>query len=179
MQQDSFYILTGAMGAGKSTVLAELEKQGINVVPEPARQILKEQRAIGGSGVYDKDAKLFCELMLSRAIGLYHHYLDADKPVVFDRGIADNIAYLELFGFDCQHASNAAKQFRYNTKVLVLPGWEAIYQTDDERTMSFEQAKAFGDQVSALYEALGYDIIEVPQCSPKARSEFILKQISC
>ena len=40
-------------------------------VDEPAREILAEQRAIGGCGVADKDPQLFCDLMLERAITDY------------------------------------------------------------------------------------------------------------
>jgi len=61
-------ILTGAMGAGKSTVLTALAQQGVACVPEPARRILSAQRAIGGRGVPETDPRLFCELMLAVAV---------------------------------------------------------------------------------------------------------------
>jgi predicted ATPase len=43
---NNFFILTGAMGAGKSTVLKELRKLKLTCVDEPARQLLAEQRDI-------------------------------------------------------------------------------------------------------------------------------------
>ena len=48
--QDNYFILTGAMGAGKSTILKKLRKLGLPCIDEPARQILAEQRAISGLG---------------------------------------------------------------------------------------------------------------------------------
>lgn len=165
------------MGAGKSTVLAQIQKQGTTIVSEPARQILKEQRAIDGTGVYDKDDKLFCELMLSRAIGLYNMHTSEKSPVIFDRGIGDHIAYFQLFNYNFEHAKKAAETYRYNPTIFVLPGWEEIYQTDDERTMSFEQANDFGVRVVEIYQELGYKTVEVPKVSAKERAEFILGNI--
>jgi predicted ATPase len=42
----NFYVLTGAMGAVKSAVRSGLRDRGILCVPEPAREILAEQRLI-------------------------------------------------------------------------------------------------------------------------------------
>ena len=51
LNTQQYYILTGAMGAGKSTVLGELKNKGLTCVAEPAREILAEQRTIDGAGV--------------------------------------------------------------------------------------------------------------------------------
>ena len=50
----------------KTPILRELVRLGFLGVDEPAREILAEQRAVGGNGVYDKDPQLFCDLMLER-----------------------------------------------------------------------------------------------------------------
>ena len=66
-----FVILTGCSGGGKSTLLAELAKRGYNHIPEPGRQIVKEQQAIDGRALPWKDLDLFLELALSR-LSLIH-----------------------------------------------------------------------------------------------------------
>jgi predicted ATPase len=168
-------VLTGAMGSGKSTILAELERQGIAVRQEPARIVLAEQRASGGRGVPEHDAALFCDLMLDRAIDDFD---DASGGiVVFDRGIPDQIAYRKLLGLDAGRAERAAHERRYDDTVFVAPAWPEIYTTDDERKMSAGLAAAFGRDVREIYCELDYTVIDVPLEAPDARAAFILERV--
>lgn len=171
------FVITGAMGGGKSTIVRQLKTLGFSCVDEPAREILKEQRAINGDGVYDKDKKLFKELMLSRALLRYTQMQDKQFPCFFDRGIPDNIAYARLFGLDERADTKAAGLYRYNTNVFLLSGWKEIYVTDDERTISFEEANRFGETIRAIYKALGYNLIEVPFDTPASRAKFIINHV--
>ena len=171
------YIITGAMGSGKSTVLKILSKKKLLVVDEPARQILLEQRSISGNGVPEKDPLLFTQLLLSRAIYQYKCMQHSTMPILFDRGIPDNIAYARLFGIDLPAAENAAQLIRYNTSVFIFPPWEEIYTTDDERKMSFLDAKVFGDEIKIIYASLGYRLIEVPRINSQLRAQFILDNL--
>lgn len=173
----NYFILTGAMGAGKSTILKELRKQGLVCIDEPARQILAEQRAIGGDGVPEHDPKLFTELLLSRSTYQFKQMRDRQGPVIYDRGIPDNISYAKLFDLDLKSYTKAADQYQYNKHVFFLPAWEKIYQNDDERKMTFEQARQFGEDVKKRYEDLGYSITDVPISEPAARAEFIIQAI--
>ncbi|MEE9451900.1 MAG: AAA family ATPase [Gammaproteobacteria bacterium] len=173
----NYFILTGAMGAGKSTILKQLRALGVRAIDEPARQILAEQRSIGSEGVPDRDQKLFNELLLSRSIAQFQKMQDYQRPVIFDRGIPGNIGYASLFGLSIQAAKVAADKYRYNNLVFFAPGWEAIYENDDERKMSFEQANEFGNNIKTIYEALGYNVVDVPFDPPLARANFILEAV--
>ncbi|KTD62165.1 AAA family ATPase [Legionella spiritensis] len=177
MNKHNYFILTGAMGAGKSTILKELRKLGFLCIDEPARQILAEQRAIEGSGVPEHDPKLFADLLLSRSIYQFKQMENRQGPVIYDRGIPDNIGYAKLFDLDCHSQTKAAHQYQYNKQVLFLPAWEEIYENDDERKMTYSQAKLFGDDVRKIYEDLSYNIIEVPLLPPYERAEFIVNTI--
>lgn len=175
MTTDKRFILTGAFGSGKSTLLHQLRALGYPVVEEAARQILAEQRSIEGNGLPQHDARLFIELMLSRAIYEFRRLNTPTTPVFFDRGIPDMIAYASLFDFDYPPAQNAARQYRYERRVFFLPAWEQIYTPDEERTASFEVASRFGDLLRTIYEQQGYTLIEMP-CVPVAeRADFLLK----
>lgn len=178
MIQNNFYVFSGAMGAGKSAILYRLNACDVHCVPEPAREILAEQRLIRGTGVPEKNPELFSMLMLSRSIHDYYENSSMRVPVVFDRGIPDVIAYARLFTLDEAACINAAMEFKYNAKVFYFPAWEDIYTTDTERRMSFEQAKAFGEDVRSVYEGCGYQIVEVPRCSMEERVQFIMDRIS-
>jgi len=172
-----FFILTGAMGSGKSTIAEAIKSTGFNVVDEPARQILAEQRLFNGNGVPENNPQLFTELMLSRSLYFYSKYKDTEGPVLFDRGVPDMIAYASLFKIDLSFVKQASQTYRYNKSVFITADWEEIYQTDDERTMSYGQAKAFGQSLRTIYQNLDYDLIEVPKMSEKKRSEFVLSKI--
>jgi predicted ATPase len=174
---DNYFILTGAMGSGKSTILKLLQKQAFTCVEEPARKILKEQRGIHGQGTPEKNPELFTNLLLSRSISQYESMLNTSKPVIFDRGIPDKVGYADIFGVDVQPFISASNQYRYNRHVFFLPAWKEIYRTDDERKMSFKQAHSFGDKIREIYTDLGYQLIDVPLGSPTSRAEFVMKTI--
>jgi predicted ATPase len=178
MYKNNYFILTGAMGGGKSTVLELLSMPCVSCVPEPARQILYEQRLISSNGVPEKDPNLFNRLMLSRATKFYMDNLSEKTGIcIFDRGIPDLIAYAELFRIDAKIYRNAAKEYRYNKNVFFFKGWEEIYTTDDERKMPYRQANEFGERTIEIYEELEYKIIEVPLISSEERAAFILNKI--
>lgn len=174
MIKENCIILTGAPGSGKSTVLRLLRELGATCVDEPARQIIAEQRSIGGSGVSDGSPLLFVELLLSRAILRYKDIDDTSGVMVFDRGVADNIAYAALYDLSFAHGWAAAEQYRSNSKVFFAPNWEDIYSTDEERTMSFEASAAMGDSLRSIYLKLGYEILDLPLSSPEARVKFMV-----
>lgn len=174
MKKDNYFILTGAMGAGKSTLLSHLRTSGLLCIDEPARKILAEQREIAGRGVPELDPSLFTHLLLSRSIYQFQTMQQHQGHVIYDRGIADNVAYAELFGIDVTPFTNASSLYQYNQTVFFLPAWQDIYCQDEERKMTFQQATTFGDQVKLIYQQLGYSIVEVPKQSPEQRAAFIL-----
>jgi predicted ATPase len=172
------FIITGAMGSGKSTVLKLLHAEGLNVIEEPARQILAEQRSINDEGVPEKNPKYFSQLMLSRAIYQFKQTEKFDGNVIYDRGIPDIIAYFQLFNLNYPPAQQASKLFRYEQKVFIFPAWQEIYTTDEERKMSFESAKDFGIKVQQIYSEYGYKLINVPCISSEERTQFIIEQLN-
>ncbi len=172
-----FYVLTGAPGTGKSAVLEQLRRHGHDGIDEPARQILAEQRSYGGRGVPDADPALFVELMLSRAVFERRKPRPAGRPVFFDRGVPDLIAYALLYGLDDAAPRNAAHKYRYNPTVFFAPPWKDIYTQDEERRMTYGQACDFGERMRDAYLGLGYDIVDLPRDAPEARARIILDRI--
>lgn len=61
---NNFVIITGTVGAGKTTLINKLEENHHCVVPEPARKIISEQIAVDGDGIYERNPGLFTELLL-------------------------------------------------------------------------------------------------------------------
>jgi len=50
-QYQNYYVITGGPGVGKTTLLNALEIKGMRVIPEDARQIIKEQMQTNGEGL--------------------------------------------------------------------------------------------------------------------------------
>lgn len=177
MTKENFFVITGAMGAGKTAVLNQLKKNYF-CIDEPARIVLKEQRQISGIGVPEKDAELFNELMLEKMINDYDKNLNEEEIIIFDRGVPDIIAYAELLNVSITKASSHSLYYRYNVNVFIFESWEEIYTNDEERKVDFKTANNFGIKLQKIYKDLGYNIIAVPKISINERCDFIARKIN-
>lgn len=178
INNDGAYIVTGAPGSGKTSVMNILLCKGVSCYDEPARAIIAEQRHIGGSGIYDRDPYLFKELMLSRCIYQYLQAQNVGGTFIFDRGIPDMLAYSQCFNLPWGSEQKAAAVYRYNQVVFFAPSCEAIFTNDEDRKLSFSQAQAFEDYLKLAYQKQGYKLVELPFVSPEERADFILEHIS-
>jgi predicted ATPase len=94
----NFYLFTGGPGAGKTTVLEELKQQGHLVIAEAARDIIKNQQAIGGNATHTGNRIEYCDLMLKKSIADYTKMVPVTERIIFfDRGIPDLYSYSERF----------------------------------------------------------------------------------
>lgn len=169
-----FFVLTGPPGSGKTTVLTTLGDR-VNTVSEPARRVLAEQRRRGGTATGDQDPSQFVAHMLSLAVS---DFGSAAEVTLFDRGLPDLLGFTTHYELDATAVLEAVTKFRYRSPVFFLPSWEAIYENDDERTLSFEGSAAFGELIRQAYENSGYEILMVPKLSPEDRAGFILEQMT-
>ena len=166
------FILTGAPGSGKTAILGRLGNE-FRCVDEPAREILAEQRATGGSGTWDQDASLFVHLLLQRSIEKYAMARTSGDTVIFDRGMPDCIVYAVRAGADPTPSLEAVDVYRYQPHVLFLEPWSDIYETDEERIMSFEDTVSFSQALRDVYERSGYTLVDVPRDSIADRATFV------
>jgi predicted ATPase len=168
-------IITGAPGVGKSTLINALATQGFQTVKEPARDIIAEQRLIGGDCLWGKNTKNFLSLLLSRSIERYQTV--RSNLTIFDRGIPDCIAYSEVAGFIMPTAHQATAIYRYHPQVFVAPPWAEIYTTDNERTMTFAATLDFHHKLISAYSKHGYELVELPFTSVAERVNFLFKKL--
>ena len=173
--RSNFVILTGCSGGGKSTLLSELARRGYTHIPEPGRQIVKEQLAIDGKALPWKDLDHFLELALSRYIYQFNSQAETNNLVFFDRGI---IVAVQLDREQGHHFDKAAKKFKYHKTIFMLPPWEDIYRFDKERKHSFDQAVEEYEQLLIKYKKYGYNIVMVPKDSVSKRADMILSFFS-
>ncbi len=165
-------VTTGGPGSGKTTVLRELEKQEFPRVPEVARQIIQEQVRNGGRALPWEDRQLYSGLMLERSIQSYKEHTPALRPTFSDRGIPDTLGYARLIGLpDEGSIQSACDRYRYASRVLLAAPWKEIYETDSERKQDFEDAERTYDVITQIYQACGYELLELPRLAPKQRAE--------
>src|SRR3546814_20402002 len=116
----------------KTKVLNALRQLGIATVDEPARQILAEQRSIGGAGVPDRNPALFTELLLSRALYAHRRPSDSEGPLLFDRGLPDVIGTAMLFGAPAEAATDAERRYPHNRPAIT-------HRNDDAEGQGFDR----------------------------------------
>lgn len=171
------FVITGPPGSGKTALLTALRAAGVECVDEPARAVIAQQRAVGGTS--EQDPGLFVDLMLARAIDDHARnaasgHAAGAAPVVFDRGIPDLFAYAGHYGLDSAPIAAAAHQNRYNPTVFFAPAWAEIYTQDEERTMTFDAARQFGDAILQAYVETGYRLVELPRAAVARRRDAVL-----
>lgn len=177
-----FSVITGGPGAGKTTLLNEIQNNGYKYVPEVAREIIQTQVSSNGDALPWGNVTKYRDLMLDESIESYLSALtnQPGQMLFFDRGIPDTLAYSYLINIPIsKKLESAARQYRYNKQVFILPPWKEIYETDHERIQDFEEAVATYTIMCETYKQLDYELIEVPKTSVEQRASFILHHTSC
>jgi predicted ATPase len=170
-------ILTGAPGSGKTAILDQLRGE-FSCVDEPAREVLAEQRATGGRGTWDQEPSLFVSLLLQRSIDKYEEARRSGETVIFDRGIPDCVVYAIRAGADPSPSRTAVDAFRYEPQVLFLEPWSDIYETDEERIMSFDDTVSFSETLRDVYQRSGYILVPIARTSIDDRATFVREFIA-
>ena len=134
------FVITGAPGTGKTSIINHLKTKGYNCIDEISRKIISEQIDINGEELPWKNLSAFSE----RVFSLRESQLLNSKNILlfFDRGIVDVYAYMKVDSLVIpEHLEKSIIKNRYNTKVFYSPIWQEIYVNDMERKESIEQAQ--------------------------------------
>ena len=173
-------VITGGPGTGKSTVIIELEKRDYDCMHEISREVTLMAKKNGIEQLFLKDPMLFSKMLLE---GRVQQFKKAEKLqsklVFFDRGIPDVFAYMNYLGVDYPSVFiEKSKAHEYDNMLFLMPPWEEIYITDNERYESFEQSLAIYNHLKSAYKELGYTIVEVPFGTAEERADFILAEVN-
>jgi predicted ATPase len=170
-------VITGGPGAGKTTLLGELAAMGYATVEESARAIIAERVASGASP--RPDPAKFAREILRRDVQKYLDHAHASQWVFFDRGVIEALAMTqEVSPLPARELEAMLAEYAFHRSVFVLPPWENIYATDEERDQSFAEAVAVHARIVQWYTARGYALHEVPRLSAPERAAYVLRILS-
>ncbi|THD66651.1 ATPase [Robertkochia marina] len=171
-------VVTGGPGTGKTTLIDTLKDKEFHCLPEISRQVTLEAREQGIEQLFLTDPLLFSKKLLEGRVNQFIESLNLTKNLVFfDRGIPDVVAYLDYIGDDYPALfEEACKEHLYD-QVFLLPPWEDIYISDNERYENFDQAKRIHEHLERTYSRFGYHLTEVPTGTPESRTEFIINNL--
>lgn len=171
-----WYVLTGGPCAGKTTTIAEMEKRGYRVVPEPAFEVIQEELAEGKT-MEDirKPPGRFERLVLERAIA--HEAALSDTHLTFlDRGILDSVGYYRHHSLPVTPELDAASRAARYRKIFLLD-LVPFQATSGRELETSEEAAAIHEQLCAAYVEYGFEVARVPALPIADRATFILERL--
>ena len=171
-------VIIGGPGSGKTTLIDRLTEMGHCCYPEISREVTLEAKRNGIEQLFLENPLLFSELLLEGRKKQYRQALQEPHPVVFiDRGLPDVLAYMHYIGDAYPAAFDQACHDHKYDKIFLLPPWEEIYQSDNERYENYQQAELIHTHLVETYGKYGYDLIEVPKDTVESRVDFILSRL--
>ncbi|WP_420572802.1 AAA family ATPase [Kordia sp.] len=171
-------LIIGGPGTGKSTLITALEENGHTCFHEISREVTAAAQKKGIEQLFLTQPLLFSELLLKGRIQQFNDAKALDKEYAFyDRGIPDVAAYMDYTGDEYPDMfRNACKDYEYDVAFMLAP-WKEIYEQDNERYESFEQAETIQKYLTIAYENYGYNLIDVPFGTVSERVSFILNTL--
>lgn len=171
-------VLIGGPGTGKSSIIERLKEKGFCCYPEISRQVTMQAQEEGIEQLFLENPLLFSELLLEGRKKQYQNALNEPEKIIFiDRGIPDVLAYMNYIGDQYPVSFDKACKDHLYSKIFILPPWEEIFVSDQERYENFEQSKEIDNHLVDTYKKYGYELIEVPKDTVDNRILFILDQI--
>lgn len=178
MKNSKAYIITGAPGTGKSTLIDALKNTGHMCFDEIARMIIAQELTKGTDHLPWLNIRAFSKLVLAEMLAQKNEIF-SNAVSFLDRGIPDIMGYFK-------HANilpdklyyTELENYPYQKKVFFTPIWEEIYVTDSERMETIEEAKQISEALYSTYASLGFELITIPKADTKTRLDFVLTHIN-
>ena len=168
----NWHVVTAGPSAGKTSVIRELAARGYRTAPEAARVVI-DQAVSEGQDIDDyRGTEAYQEDVIGADVRIENNLIDAETDAVFfDRSLADNIAYCELFDNELPCGIVEKCRDRYDSVFLL----ERIdFEDDYARTEDAEQADQIHAKLREVYESLGYNVVEIPLKPVDERADHII-----
>lgn len=171
-------VITGGPGTGKTTVINELIRRNYTCMPEISRQVILNAREKGIEQLFLTEPLLFSQMLLDGRVEQFKQAVNSNNELIFfDRGIPDVHSYMDFLGTTYPELYIAkSNKLRYSS-VFLMPPWENIYTSDNERYETYDQSLKIYQHIKKGYHSLGYTIIEVPIGTVKQRTDYIINSL--
>jgi|TARA_B110000971_G_scaffold94880_1_gene97589 predicted ATPase len=171
--------LIGGPSTGKTTLIKALKSKGYYCMEEISRQITLDAQEKGIDQLFLEDPLLFSKQLL---LGRQTQFLEADsindKLVFFDRGLPDVVAYLDYLNSSYPESFKTICRKHTYDVIFILKPWEAIYEQDNERYETFEQALIINNFLIHSYKEFGYNLVDIPFGTVQERIDFIINHLA-
>lgn len=167
------YIITGAPGTGKTTLL-NLLKNTIPCMEEVSRKIIIEEQKNNKNGTPWGNINRFSDLVFKHT----KKELLTTNAQFCDRSLLDLEAYLSVENkIIPDYLASFPYQKTYHKKVFFAPTWAKIYAKDEQRLQDFDYCVRLEKSLLEHYKNKKFDIIILPKCSVLERKKLILESI--
>jgi len=167
------YIITGAPGTGKTTVI-NLLKNTIPCMDEVSRKVIVDEQKNNRHGMPWGDINRFTDLVFRHT----NQELLRTDALICDRSLLDLEAYLTVENKVIpKYLSDFPYQETYHKIVFFAPTWFDIYCKDGQRLQEFEYCLKLEKSLLEHYKNKGFEIITLPKSSSLERTKFILETI--
>ncbi|WP_433044528.1 AAA family ATPase [Dactylosporangium sp. CS-033363] len=151
------FVLTGAPGAGKTTIAEALKERGYAVVDEAATHI------IGTVPGIEQDTPRFLRTILELQQQREHE--QRAEIQILDRSPICTLALAEYLG---AKRPEMAKHSQYQRRVFFVRLMDFIVPTQARR-IGLEDARRFERIHADVYRRLGYELVEIPPAPLETR----------
>ena len=171
-------VITGGAYSGKTSLINELSKQGFNVFHESSFEYITELN--NNMGVeqqkkwrFENFDKFIVEVG-KRQILMEKNILSLEKPVFFDRGIYDCIAYCKVVGITPpEKLIEMAKGVKYDFIFLCDTLSDFDIRENTGRISDRNRSIKAKDLIEKTYKEYGFKVVHVKEMVLEKRVEFI------
>ncbi|HEX3825025.1 MAG TPA: AAA family ATPase [Mycobacteriales bacterium] len=170
------FVLTGAPGSGKSSILAVLADRGYAVVPEAATDVISGRQAQGVDEPWD--APGFIDAVLALQLSRQQQPVaDAASVQFFDRSPICTLALARYLGRPIPAAlarelDRLDRSAFYEKLVFAVRPIGSV-EPSDARRIGYQDSLAFQRLHDAAYVECGYELIDVPAGAVEERATII------
>lgn len=172
-KETNWHVVTGAPSCGKTTLIELLANEGLDTVPEAARQFIEDEISAGRTidEIHANGVELQRRL-LEVKLGAESALRSADV-LFLDDAVPGSISWYRLFGINPNDALAHCFHHRYASVFVLdpLPVESDGLRLDDHITGVLD------DWIERDYAALGYTVVRVPVLAPEDRLGFLLDRI--
>ena len=169
-------VITGGPGAGKTSLINELNTLGYPTFSEYSRTLIEKAQNEGKLNYFLSEPHRFSEALFQGRKIQFEKITEVKKAknssfVFYDRGIHDIYAYLKAINHHSEAWYQKVTKFQYDMVFLLEP-WETIYKQDEHRLETFEEAKNYFSFIQEIYMER-HRVVLVPKSSVSSRVVFI------